>query len=584
MSALGNIKNKRTRSGGPNRTQKRHRQKEDATAFIASSLADVPFRRLYHYPSQEPFPVIMGDDFPAEPYRSRHDDIKSSIHWGQRKLMLSEIQMLTMYCEPEVSYHIVYAGAAPGTHLSLLDDLFAKRHTWELVDPGEFDHAALDGRPNMVLRNEFFTNDTAYGINARRLTEVLPGLATVYAALTRDALSQVEGPAKLSQVEGPAKLSQVEGPAKLSQSVLLAQLQDAVGQRDVARGTAAIPSAYEPPLRLPRGLELLCQVGLERRGPLLFISDIRSGALEVENFEDHVAENMRAQEVWTEILHGAYSMLKFRLPYTRKAKSFGGRDEEVQTRLIRPDGCVSYLRGDILLPIWTRPTSTEGRLVVPQGAFPKDYNVAHVEDQFFFFNTRVREQIHFNHFLDSTSVLDHHFDGAAEVMCLKMYLEFMFPRLKDAPVEELRDEVERVSRSITNHLGTTFRNTIYRRNALLIKQAQSNSACRSSLFNIIGDKAKVPSRSDDDESCSSSGDQKTCKGDTKILSSTDQCNTTHSSLECEPSQPMNDWEASTWRSIYLAERERKLLIWKINLDESKYNEPSGLWVTTSIEM
>ncbi|EPY31008.1 hypothetical protein STCU_03695 [Strigomonas culicis] len=458
---------------------------------------------VHHYPSTLPFPVVMGDDFPREAYRSRSTDVKTSVHWGQRKLLLSEIQLLCMYCKPDVSYHIVYAGSAPGTHLAFLDDMFSCRHTWELVDPGKFDLAALASRPNFQLRNEFFTNATAYGINARRLQEVLPALGTVYQHCTVDSV-------------------------RAEKAALHVELEGIVGTLDVARGTEDIPSMYETPLSLPAGLQLLCQVGLERNKPLLFVSDIRSGSVALPNFEDHVAENMRAQECWTMILNGAYSMLKFRLPYTRKAKGFGGKDAVAQTHLIREDGTVPYLRGDMLLPIWTRPTSSEGRLVVPQDAFQKAYHVDQMEDQFFFFNARVREEVHFNHLLCHNS--DHHFDNAAEVHCLETYLYFMRPELKEAPVSELRKEIKLTRDRITDSLKITFTDAIRRRDALVLKQAGQGQSGKQAASDDASSFLPVAK---------------------EILAQ--------------------------------AQKERKRAIWSANIYEPNNKEPSGFWVTTKVQ-
>lgn len=493
-----------------------------------ASSSSSPLKTVYHYPSHLPFPVVMGEDFPTEPYRSRNDDVKSAIHWGQRKLLLSEIQLLCMYCRPEVSYHVVYAGSAPGTHLAFLDDMFMRRHTWELIDPGQFDRAVLEKRPNFTLRNEFFTNATAYSINARRLKEVLPALGLVYEHVAVDSVA-------------------------LEKRELHAKLQSMVGTSDVARGTEDIPSMFEPLLPLPKGLELLCWVGMERGKPLLFVSDIRSGSVALPNFEDHVAENMRAQEAWTMILHGEQSMLKFRLPYTRKAGGRGGRSAVAETRLIRPDGTVPYLRGDIVLPIWTRPTSTEGRLVVPQGALQRAYDVAKVENQFFFLNARVREQVHFNHLLLPDMNLDHHFDTAAEVHCLLAYLRFVFPHLRgdDVSVNVLRQEVKRVSASITAHLRIGFDDAIRRRDALVIKHARDGVV-------------------EDDDDLDSDGDA--CDdGDRKA--------TAESSA---PSGAAKDRVAVVQAILQRNSRERQRVVWTANVDESVYNTPSGFWVTTTM--
>lgn len=533
--------------------QKRKRLREELVNCLYSSTLPssitqgaagrkIPHRTVYHYPSTKPFPVLLDDDFPAEPYRSRNADIKSAVHWGQRKLLLSEIQLLCMYCKPDISYHIVYAGSAPGTHLAFLDEMFACRHTWELVDPGQFDRPVLEPRANFWLRNEFFTNATAYDINARRLEEVLPALGFVYRHVAVESVREAK-------------------------KEIHERLQGIVGTLDVARGTEDIPAMYEPPLALPRGLELLAQVGLERNKPLLFVSDIRSGSVALPNFEEHVAENMRAQECWTTILHGVHSMLKFRLPYTSKSASFGGQGAVRETRLIREDGTVPYLRGDMLLPIWTRPTSTEGRLVVPQGAFQKDYDVARLENQFFFFNAKVREQVHFNHCVHGDDNLDHHYDAAAEVHCLTTYLLFMKPELKDESPGVLRREVLRVSHSITDHLKVTFEDAIRRRDALMIKQASVSVAA--------GEDGRMGEAADAEEAAEEAETRSTAVA---AANGTTASTAASSSTSAAPSE----WEQTTRYMVRLAAYDRARPVWETNVSEEAFSKPSGFWVTTKM--
>ncbi|GET92856.1 hypothetical protein, conserved [Leishmania tarentolae] len=521
---------------------------ESSSCFTSGvQFSKLVARTVYHYPSSLPFPVLLGDDFPAEPYRSRNKEMKSAIHWGQRKLLLSEIQLLSMYCRPEISYHIVYAGAAPGTHLAFLDEMFSRRHTWELIDPGRFDRAVLEPRANFRLRNEFFTNATAYGINARRLTEVSPALGFVYHHISIDSV-------------------------QVDKKAIHERLQGIVGTLDVARGTEDIPAMYEVPLSLPKGLELLAQVALERNKPLLFISDIRSGSVALPNFEEHVAENMRAQECWTNILHGEHSMLKFRLPYTSKSTKFGGQNVVRETCLIREDGTVPYLRGEMLLPIWTRPTSTEGRLVVPQGAFQKDYNVAHVEDQFFFFNSRVREQVHFNHLLVHDDELDHHYDAAAEVHCLLNYLCFVRPEMKTAKMGELRKEVLRVSHSITEHLGITFEDAILRRDALLIKQAKNNQ------------KKSVEDHRDNAYSDEEAEEQEAKGATSKACASSNESSAMADSAAAGTTAPAppSEWEQTTRLMVRLSTYDRSRPVWRRNVREEEHSKSSGFWVTTKM--
>ena len=57
--------------------------------------------------------LVLLDSMPKTKYKQRTDFEKKYIrHWGQRKLLLSEIYFLTKYGDK--SFNVVYAGAAPG--------------------------------------------------------------------------------------------------------------------------------------------------------------------------------------------------------------------------------------------------------------------------------------------------------------------------------------------------------------------------------------------------------------------------------------------------------------------------------------
>jgi len=58
--------------------------------------------------------------------------ISNIIHWGQRKLLLTELVFLTQFYK--LSKYIVYAGAAPGTHIELLS-LYFPDNIFILFDP-----------------------------------------------------------------------------------------------------------------------------------------------------------------------------------------------------------------------------------------------------------------------------------------------------------------------------------------------------------------------------------------------------------------------------------------------------------------
>lgn len=63
------------------------------------------------------FDRVLLPDMKEEPYRRRQQEEKTVIHWGQRKLMLSEIEFLSLHGHR--SRFVVYAGGAPGTHMEV---------------------------------------------------------------------------------------------------------------------------------------------------------------------------------------------------------------------------------------------------------------------------------------------------------------------------------------------------------------------------------------------------------------------------------------------------------------------------------
>ena len=76
---------------------------------------------------------------PSLAYHRRHDQEKLSVHCGQRKLLLSEIQFLTRFWDPQSIPNplVVYAGAAPGIHIPFLSSLLPQI-TFHLYDPAHF--------------------------------------------------------------------------------------------------------------------------------------------------------------------------------------------------------------------------------------------------------------------------------------------------------------------------------------------------------------------------------------------------------------------------------------------------------------
>lgn len=102
-----------------------------------------------------PFVRSLTDDFPSAAYRRRANEAKTVVHWGQRKLLMSEIEFLLIADAP--SAVVVYAGAAPGTHVKVLSTLFPSC-LFVLVDPAPF---TVEPSENIVLKRAMFTDELA---------------------------------------------------------------------------------------------------------------------------------------------------------------------------------------------------------------------------------------------------------------------------------------------------------------------------------------------------------------------------------------------------------------------------------------
>jgi hypothetical protein len=111
-----------------------------------------------------PFSRVLGEDMPRAPYKRRKGETKTVIHWGQRKLLMSEIEFLTLFCAP--GRLVVYAGAAPGTHIAFLSGMFPELRFF-LVDPAPFTVKPDD---KIEIVQDLFTDELA-----RRLGEENPG-------------------------------------------------------------------------------------------------------------------------------------------------------------------------------------------------------------------------------------------------------------------------------------------------------------------------------------------------------------------------------------------------------------------------
>src|SRR3990167_8324090 len=103
---------------------------------------------------------LIDENSQKLPYRRRKKEERTSVHHGQRKLLLSEIQFLTLFWNPKTVPKpvIVYAGAAPGTHIPFLGEMFPQ-FTFHLYDPSRF---SITTSAKIIVHNEYFTDEIAH--------------------------------------------------------------------------------------------------------------------------------------------------------------------------------------------------------------------------------------------------------------------------------------------------------------------------------------------------------------------------------------------------------------------------------------
>lgn len=105
---------------------------------------------------------VMSKEYPRLIYRRRRGEMKSLKHRGQRKLMICEIEFLTMYGGNGAT--CVYAGSAPGNHINYLSVMFPHIY-FVLIDPSEF--GCFEDPGYVSIRQERMTDEIASEIRGK---------------------------------------------------------------------------------------------------------------------------------------------------------------------------------------------------------------------------------------------------------------------------------------------------------------------------------------------------------------------------------------------------------------------------------
>ena len=123
--------------------------------------------------------MILHQGLPRTALTAGAKKDRTSVAWGQRKLLLNTIQFISLYWDPEKNPIpiLVYAGAAPGTSIFFLRKMFPK-FIFHLYDTAPFDER-LYNDDNIIIYNSYFTEDTAKSYSGRNDIYFLSDIRTV---------------------------------------------------------------------------------------------------------------------------------------------------------------------------------------------------------------------------------------------------------------------------------------------------------------------------------------------------------------------------------------------------------------------
>jgi hypothetical protein len=120
-----------------------------------------PLRSEYLFTEKDR--IIELEKAPRERYVERKEEIKTTVHVGQRKLFDTEAEFITRFTNPREEIYVVYAGGAGGRHHEILDKMFPNVH-FLLYDPNPF---SVRSENNREIFQEFFTTSTAQELATR---------------------------------------------------------------------------------------------------------------------------------------------------------------------------------------------------------------------------------------------------------------------------------------------------------------------------------------------------------------------------------------------------------------------------------
>jgi hypothetical protein len=136
-------------------------QASATTYFHGEEVAEamVPYLEAVAAAPQAKVQTLLSELVVGPPFETFRPRVSAVLHYGQRKLLMSEVGFMTRHGHR--SKEVVYVGAAPGTHVPYLASLFPT-HKFTLYDTGHF---LLFGHPEtkgqITVEHRYFTDEDA---------------------------------------------------------------------------------------------------------------------------------------------------------------------------------------------------------------------------------------------------------------------------------------------------------------------------------------------------------------------------------------------------------------------------------------
>jgi len=345
-----------------------------------------------------PIDTIMYDNLETLKYNSSINDesFSSQFHWGQLKLLLSEIQFLTRAFPKKnkvdlSNYTLVYVGAAPGNHINILFDLFPSLN-FILIDKRPFN--------NNILR-EANRNTKSKSKSSRKITIINKYLDET---LSKELKTKLE-------LEGQEiiLISDIRSSLSYPENIFLEKSNLSkftnIDKKDFSNLNEKIFSQPE----INKFLKEYIVANKLDNPPsnidkLPFNKKIEYMHLYLWN--NIIIKDMNLQKEFVNLLTPKFSLLKFRFPYD-----------------IISD--FDYFNGFVFLPVYGPKYTTECRLYVERQAgnvyeMKKWKPIIH-EHKMNYFNHVIRKQYYY-HIYDNITGIDHCFDCSSKIQIIINYL------------------------------------------------------------------------------------------------------------------------------------------------------------------